>query len=159
MHRHVMHGERPVACDHHDAVHDRLVVERHGIGCDGRLRARHALADGGGDRVLERAYAVERHGAANRDREVDERFVADRTRTHLLDAYHAGDFCRRRGDPLGGALRRRIRQRVDGAAAEPPTGDADQDRNHERGDGIRPPQAGAHAGKPDQHGERGPQVG
>ena len=72
---------------------------------------------------------------------------------------HAGHFRGRGGDLLGGACRRRVGQRVDGAAAEPPAGDADQDRDHERGGRIRPPQADAHAGKPDQHGERGPQVG
>ena len=43
VHRHVMHGERAVARDHHDAVEHGLVVERHRIGGDGRLGARHLL--------------------------------------------------------------------------------------------------------------------
>ena len=67
VHRHVMHGERAVARDHHDAVEHRFVVERDRIGGDDRLGARHLLADRGGDGVLDRAHAVERQGAADRD--------------------------------------------------------------------------------------------
>src|SRR5665811_1077460 len=70
--------------------------------------------------------------------------VSPTARAHLLDRDHAGDFRRYGGDFLGGAFRRHIGEGVDGAATEPPAGDADQDRDRQRGRRIRPPQAKPH---------------
>ena len=72
VHRHMMHGERAIARDHHDAIEHGLVVERDRIGGDDRLGARHLLAERGRDRVLDRAHAIERQCAADRHRQIDE---------------------------------------------------------------------------------------
>ena len=120
---------------------------------------RHLLADRGGDRVLDRAHAVERQRAADRDGQIDEGFFADGAGAHLLDRDHARHFRGDGGDLLGGALRRRVGERVDGAPSEPPAGDADQHRDHQRGGGIRPTKAEPHAAQADQHRQRGPQIG
>ena len=60
---------------------------------------------------------------------------------------------------FGGARRRGIGQRVDGAAAEPPAGDADEHRDDERGGRVRPRVAERDAAEPDQHRDRRPHVG
>ena len=43
----MMHGERAVARDHHDALEHGLVVERARLGGDGRFGVRNRVADGG----------------------------------------------------------------------------------------------------------------
>ena len=59
-------------------------------------------------------------------------------------------------DLLDGAVRRSIGQDLDGAASEPPAGDAHEQRNDERRGGIGPRQAKMHADETDQHGQRRP---
>ena len=138
---HMMDGKRAVARDDHDAIDHGLVVERHRIGGDGRLGAGQMLANGGGDLLLERADAIERHRAADGDGEIDECLFADGAGAHLLDRDHARYLRGGGGDLLGGACRRHVGKGVDGAPAEPPAGKADQDRHRQRGNRIRPPQS------------------
>ena len=93
------------------------------------------------------------------DDDLDEQLVADRPHPHALDRDHAGRAASDAPDGFGGACRRGIGQRVDGAAAEPPAGDADEHRNDERGGRVRPLVAQRHAAEPDQHRDRRPHVG
>ena len=118
------------------------------VGADG---ARQPLLDGGD--------AVERQRAAHADAEIDEQHRAGRPRPHPLDGDHAGHLARDRGDALADAGRRRVGQRVDGAPAEPPAGDADENRDHQRRGGIGPRVAERDAAEPDQHRDRRPHVG
>ena len=60
---------------------------------------------------------------------------------------------------FGRARRRGVGQRVDGAAAEPPAGDADEQRNHECCGRIRPLVAERHPAEAHQHRDRRPHVG
>ena len=66
--------------------------------------------------ILERAYAVERQGAADRDPEVDEGLFADRAGAYLLDSDDAGNFGGDGRDFVGGTRRRNVGQRIDGAS-------------------------------------------
>ena len=98
--------------------------------------------------------------AAHRHHDLDEQLVADRPHPHALDRDHAGARARRaRRIAVGRAGRRGVGQRVDGAPAEPPAGEADEQRDDQRGRGVRPGIAERDAAKPDQHRDRRPHVG
>ncbi len=58
-----------------------------------------------------------------------------------------------------GTAGRGVGQSVDGAAAEPPAGDADEHGNDESGGGIGPGVAQRHAAEPDQNRDRRPHIG
>ena len=101
------------------------------------------LADRGAHRgfdpLLDRVDAIERQRAADRHLELDEQLVAGRPHPHALDRHHAGHAGRRCARTLSrSAGRRGVGQRVDGAAAEPPAGDADEHRDDDGGGRIRP---------------------
>ena len=159
LHGDVMNGEPAIARDHHHPLAYRLVVERARLGGDGDLGMGQFGADGAGQPVLDGGDAVERQRAADADREVDEQHGAGRPRPHPFDADHAGHLPRDRGNALADAFRRGVGQGVDGAPAEPPAGNADEDRDHDRRGGIGPRIAERDAAKPDQHRDRRPHVG
>src|SRR6478752_7577236 len=92
MDRHVIHGEAAVTRNDHNAIEHALITEGNRIGSDRRFRTRHLPTDIAGDLILERAYAVERQGAADRDPEVDEGLFADRADAYLLNSDNAGNF-------------------------------------------------------------------
>ena len=109
---------------------------------------------------LMRVDAVERQRAADRDRKIDEGRFADGARAHVLDLDHAGHARGDRRDLLGGALRRGVGQRVDGAACRA----ASRRRRPARATASAAAEsahahAEAHADEPDQHRERRPQIG
>ena len=70
--------------------------------------------------------------------DLDEQLVADRPHPHALDRDHAAHALGDARDRFGGARGRGVGQRVDGAPAEPPAGEADEQRDDERRGGIRP---------------------
>ena len=125
MHRDVVHGERAIARDHHDAFQHGFVAQRTRLGDDvdfrlGQFGARSPV----GDRRLDRGDTVERQRAAHRDHEIDEQRRPDRARAHALDRDHAGDPCRRsREMRAAGAFGRGVGESFDGAASEPPARD------------------------------------
>ena len=86
VHRDMMHGERAIARDHHDAIEHCLVVERDRIGGDHRLGAWHLPAERVPDRVLDCTHAIERQRATDCHRQIDESLLADCARAHLFDA-------------------------------------------------------------------------
>jgi len=155
-----MNGEAAVARDHHHALAHRLVVERARLRRDGDLGGRHVGAHGCRQPVLDGGDAVERQRAAHRDGEIDE---TARGRPG------APAPARRRTTPgtrraiavtrFAHAGRRRIRQGVDGAAPEPPAGNADEHRDHDRCGGIGPGIAERDTAQPGQDRDRGPHVG
>ena len=151
MHGDMMHGEAAIARDHHHAVEDGLVVERARLGDHADLRLRQFRADRLDDGLLQRRDAVDRHGAADRDVELDELIGSDLPHAHAVDRDHAGHAPRDARDLVRDAGRRGVEQGVDGAAAEPPAGEQDEDRDHKRGGGIRPFQSERDAGKADEH--------
>ncbi len=124
-----MNGEAAVARDHHDALAHGFVVERARLGGDRHFGLRQFGADGARQPLLDGGDAVERQRAADADAEIDEQHRAGRPRAHALDGNDAGHLARDRGDALADAGRRGVGQRIDGAPAEPPAGDADEDRD------------------------------
>jgi len=87
------------------------------------------------------------------------RLTATARSTHPLDADDAGHLPRDRGNAFADAFGRRVGQGIDGAPAEPPAGNADENRDHDRRRGIGPRIAERDAAKPDQHRDRRPHVG
>ena len=161
VHGDVMHGERAVARDHHHALQHGLVVERARLGRRRRPRRRGISARiACGDAVLDRRDAVERQRAADRhdrDRRTACRRPAARARRST--ATTPGTRAATRRMRFGGARRRGVGQRLDGAAAEPPAGDADEHRDDDRRRRVRPRIAERDAAEPDQHRDRRPHVG
>ena len=109
--------------------------------------------------LLDRGHPVERQRAADADAEIDEQHGAGRSRAHPLDRDDAGHAPGDRRDVLAHAGRRRIGQGVDGAAAEPPAGNADEDRDHDRRGCVSPEISQRHADQPDKDRDRGNHVG
>ena len=139
MHGDVMHGERAVARDHHHAVEHGLVVERAGsvitftsacgssawIACATSPRAPTTRSSG--SVRLTATTEIDEQGAGRLAAPVRGR-APPRPGLRLAMA----------ADPGGDARRRGVGQRVDGAAPEPPAGDADEHRDHQRRGRIRP---------------------
>ena len=99
VHGDVMHRERLVARDHHDALLHGLVVERARRRSSTLTSARGISARiASATVVLERLDAVERQRAADRHDDLDEQLVADRPHAHAVDRDHAADP---RGDARG----------------------------------------------------------
>ncbi len=98
LHRHVMHGERLVAGDHHHPVQDRFIAQRDGVGRHRDFGARNLCADRVHNLLLHLVHAIERQGAADAHGQVCKDRVADLARANLLDRNHAPDFARRIGD-------------------------------------------------------------
>ena len=109
--------------------------------------------------VLDGSDAFERQRAADADAELDEQHRSGRPRANPLDGDDAGHAPRDRRHPFAHAGRRRVGQRVDGAPTEPPAGNADKDRDHERRRGVGPGIAERDADQSDQDGDRRPHVG
>src|SRR5262249_52893687 len=72
---------------------------------------------------------------------------------------HALDLADARADALARPGRRGVGERLDGAPAEPPAGEADEQRNHEGGRRVGPGIAEPEAGKAEDHGGGRPHVG
>ena len=62
------------------------------------------------------------------------------------------------GDVGGGAYRSGVGERLDGAPAEPPPGDTDEQRDHDRRRRVRPRVTGRYRTQPDEHRDRGPHI-
>ena len=159
MHGDVMHCERAVARDHHDAFEHGLVVERARLGDDVDfglgIRARIARPTA----LLDRGDAIERQRTAHRDHRVDEQRRADRAHAHAFDRHHAA-----------------VRAAISAIFAAAPSGAVSvsvsmvrrpsrqpamqmNTATIDRGGGIRPRIAERDAAKPDQHRDRRPHVG
>ena len=80
--------------------------------------------------------------------------VANAESAHALDGDDARYLHDDPGDLCGGSCRRHIGERLDGTAAEPPAGDADEHRDQERCGRVGPGQAIPHADEADEHGDR-----
>jgi hypothetical protein len=122
VHGDVMHGETLVARDHHDALLHGLAVESARGGVDADLGARH----------LARIACATSAFNASTWSSGKVRLTATTTSTnslsptwphpHAVDRHHAAHASRDPSDGGGGARRRGVGQRLDGAAAEPPAG-------------------------------------
>jgi len=129
MHGDMVNREGAVARDHHHPFEYGLVVE-----CAWLSGHRHL---GGGtvgahrldDAVLERGHAVERQRAADCNDKVDEQHLAYLPHAQPFDPDDAGNASDGGADFVGGSGRGGIGQRVDGAPAEPPAGDANHHRH------------------------------
>src|SRR5262245_1459649 len=93
MNRHVMNGERAVACDDHDTVKNGFVVQGDGIGGDNRFGPRNVFAKRGRYVFLESADTIERQSATHGQAKIDEGLLADGTCAHLLHTDHAWHAC------------------------------------------------------------------
>ncbi|KAF0136289.1 MAG: hypothetical protein FD152_1063 [Xanthobacteraceae bacterium] len=89
-----------------------------------------------GDGRLDRDDPLQRQGTVHLDRDLRQRVCADLAQPDAVKLDHAGNGRDRLGDRLGRALWRPVHQRVDGAAAELPAHDADQDGDNDGRDGV-----------------------
>ena len=141
----MMNGKAEVACDHHDALAHRLVIERLRFRRYRQLSRRQLAADGVDQLLFDHSHAVERQRAADTHAKLDEQHRAGRPGAHPFHRNDPRDLARDCGDPLAYARGRSIRERVDCAAAEPIAGNADKDGDYDRGCGIGPRVTERHA--------------
>src|SRR5215471_18063340 len=111
-----MNGEAEVACNHHDALAHRLIVKSLGLRRYRQLGCRKLAADRVGQLLFDGADAIERQRSADGDAELDEQNRAGRARPHPLHLNHARHLARDGSDVVAHPSRRRVRERVDGAA-------------------------------------------
>ena len=160
VHGDVMHRETLVARDHHDALLDRLGVERARRDRDDRLGAGQVGADGFRDIALQRLDPVERQRAAHRRHHLDEQLVAGRPHPHAVDRDHAAHFREPRGSPSAAEPAGAVSVSV--SMVRRPSR---QPARHTNRATTRAAAESAHwkpsatPAKPDQHGDRRPHVG
>ncbi len=136
-----------------------LVVERARLGRDRDFGLGHLGLDGARQPIGDGGDAIEWQRAADADLEIDKKHRARRAGAHAIDCDDAGHLPRDRTDPLADTRRRGVGQRIDGASAEPPAGNADEDRDHDCRRRISPRIAERDAAEADQHRDRRPHVG
>ena len=107
---------------------------------------------------LERRHALERQGARDVQAEIADHFGAAAPQADEVGSGDARHLFDREPQRLRHPLRRRVDQSVDGAAAEPEAGDADEQRDAGRGQGVGVRQAGAGRREADEDQGRGDQV-
>ena len=159
VHGDVVHRQRLVAGDHHDPLDHGLVVERARRSGDADLGAGQGGANGLGGMTLQQLHPVERQAAAHRQHDLHEQLVAHWAHTDALDGHDAADVLGGTGDGFRRTGRRSVGQRVDGAPAEPPAGDAHEDGDNERSGCVCPWVPCGDRAQPDQHRDRRPHVG